>query len=414
MRRISLSPYPWLALALIVAPHSARIVLWALPLDGIYVDFRGGLLFTLDIPLALALLLTLVQLIHNADFRARMRTATRRLLPWTPFLAWAWASITWTLSPGLVAVGAGRLGLGLLTAWLVVAGTTDDCRNMIRALVLGGALHGTIALLQTVVGGWLGWTTLGEIQWELDSLFNFGLSDFRAYGLAVHPNNLAGYLLVTGMAWAALMTQDNTHERRFLGWLPPLLIGGGVLATASRAALVALAVVGPFILWRLRGRVWLSRRVVVAALLVGAVGLVIVGGGLAERLRLSFTATATERLTYAFDDTLRVWRAAPLTGAGSGNLMAVIAANGPTLDPAFPAHNVYVVLLGELGAVGLALFGVGVAGALWRARGTWALALVAVGIVSVFDYYWWLDYRSAWVLFVVVGLGMATANLSWE
>ncbi len=407
MRRFATyrSPYPWLALALILAPHSGRVVLWRLALPALYADFRGGLLFLLDAPLTLALVFTLVRL-READFRARLWTAARRLFAWVPLLVWAWLSLAWALSPGLVAVSAGRLGLSLLTALIVVAGIPAERQGLLRALVLGGTLHGFVALLQTVIGGALGWTGIGEIQWEAGDLYNLGLSDFRAYGLTVHPNNLAGYLLAAGIAWAALVAEGGTSRGLLLRILAPTLIGIGILTTVSRAVLLALIVVGPVMVWQLRGRARPSRRMVVIGALVGVVGLVLMWRPLTTRVRLSFTETAAERLTYAFDDTLRVWRDHPVSGAGSGNLMANIAVNGPTLDPALPAHNLYVLLLGELGAVGLLLFGVAVAGTLWRSRGVWTLGLVAIGIVSLFDYYWWLDYRSMWVLFVLVGLAV--------
>ena len=99
--------------------------------------------------------------------------------------------------------------------------------------------------------------------------------------------------------------------------------------------------------------------------------------------------------------TLESVRARPLTGTGIANLVVDIdtrlADDWRELD-AQPTHRVPLLVLAELGIVGLALWLLTLGGAIWAAHSLWPLDLtggaaiggiVALAVVGLFDHYPW-------------------------
>ncbi|NDJ36678.1 MAG: hypothetical protein GYB64_18655, partial [Chloroflexi bacterium] len=215
-------------------PTSFRWIIWELPIAEplVYAEFRAVVLFLPDAAAILLALVTLVRLMRTGP------TAVVRLflLP-----TWVLLGLLWAVIPVLTAYHALHLTLCGLAAVAVTQIT--DIRPLLVGLAIVAAVHGAIATAQVINGGTLGLTMLGEIPWDPSDPVWLGETTFRGYGLTIHPNNLAGYL-IAGLAWCGVLIR--TAQTRPWGLLCALPTALGLFATVSRAALAA-AIVALFI-----------------------------------------------------------------------------------------------------------------------------------------------------------------------
>ena len=136
--------------------------------------------------------------------------------------------------------------------------------------------------------------------------------------------------------------------------------------------------------------------------------------------RLS-TDVATEQVSIdeRMDQTTLAWqllRERPLTGVGAGNFTEYNPPNA--LTQVMRVHNVPLLIASELGLPGLALWltsvvTVIVAG-VRSGRATTAIwpvlmtsALIAIVVISLFDYYWWTSSQGVYVWATICGALLA-------
>lgn len=230
------------------------------------------------------------------------------------------------------------------------------------------------------------------------------LSRGGALALAVGVIALA-VLLRPGRAVRAMVAPVSGSAIALAGLLPsmpahspsrPLLAGAALVLGLAAAAV--LAVVGT------RARVVLSVAVV-------GIGAAMVATGAAEAV----SAIGGTRLVVSSPDRGRELRAAldvahdhPVTGVGPGRAaVAWTGADGGVLVARY-AHNEYVQVLAELGAVGLILL-LAILGAItravWRARAEtpWpdlhagaAAGLLAIAVGSALDFLWHVPAAPSW------------------
>lgn len=382
-----------------------------------YVGGRGVALVLADGILALLAGVTLARLAGDTAFLVRWRDGIRQTWAraWWALLVWMALSVLWADEPVLALHSVVHNILALNMAILAASAVTDRRRAAIlyAAAGLGAAAQAGLALLQVWYGGPLGGPWLGERPWLLGAIPGMSEPHFRGYGLATHPNTLAGYLVVGVFAWLALF-----YARPPVRWIAPtfgVVTGLGLLATMSRTALAAAGITLFFALAALS-----PRRSIIVALLAAAL-LAAVGwplaGDMGERIAsLRDSDAVVNRLFYAFPDTTAVIRRAPLRGAGAGNLMIAISRQHSQQHPGInrlllPAHNVFWMIWGELGLPGLLLFGWGCVAAgrrLRRETFIWTMCFVAICLIMCFDFYWWGDFRMRTLLFWVLGIVWGT------
>ncbi|MHB1133602.1 MAG: O-antigen ligase family protein [Chloroflexota bacterium] len=280
---------------------------------------------------------------------------------------------------------------------------------MLGLLLLAGVSQALLGLVQFV------------LRWGPEG-FRTG-AFLRAYGTFGQPNPFAGYLgtlLPLGLAlllcgWLA------GAPRRGLGFALTLgasaLLGAALLASQSRGGLLglmlAVAVIGSLA----------SRRAFLATLVLGVVGAFVLLLGTFDLLPAVVAGRLTQITSYfgLFDvrtvvltpanwavvERMAVWQAAwgmfeahPFLGVGAGNYVAAypgfMMPGWP--DPMGHAHNLYLTILAENGAIGLAAFlalWLGLLGAVWR-------ALRAAGSLPV----WWRRALPLGVLGVLAQVSM--------
>ena len=384
----------------------ALVLAVALPFEGLLPQLGAG---SMKLLTAAALLALTVHLLHDPALLARVRANLRSGVSCAllVLVALAALSMLWAASP---AAALGRTvtfaGVFLL---LHLFALLDErfLRLAWTALLASAALTVPLALL---VDGQAAFSEEGR---------------FAAGGL--NPNDYAG-LLVVVLLGAAGIALGGTLLRVLCG--AALLVA--VFLTGSRTALVALAVAPVlFVLLSPAG----TRKAALArgAAAYLAVALAVGAAALVPRPEVEAVQARVVTLKHYGNDTtwagrLDIWRGgiemfrdAPVLGVGAGNFAIV----SPTVSgmprrpsaagPGPVAHNVFLGMAAELGAVGLGVFLWFLAAAIARARavaaarrvphaGAMLLALSACVLIGLS-----LSWEYSKVFYVVVGSVLALA-----
>ncbi|MCI0708630.1 MAG: O-antigen ligase family protein [Chloroflexi bacterium] len=406
-------------------PHRANYMLWqvaAPPHTNLWYEFRAITAYLFDIPLLIFLFCSVMLLISDEWRRKWCSTlwAVVRYhggLWWGLLLLWIGLSLIWSMQPDITLYRIVRTWFGVyLALWLALLIHRGQAVSLLRSFVFASALHSSVALLQALFRAPLGWTWLGEYQPPPANPWGFGPQEFQGFGLTIHPNNLASYLLV-GLFAALVLIRHNWLRIGWMAWLENgalVLIIAGLLATASRTAIIA-AVLGCLLSVILSPpRLFQNRRTLTVAVIVLMLfGLLLaLQTNLLSRFVILLQQDFTSRLTFAFADTVAVTRQHPLLGVGHGNLLIAIGqlrAGSP--DILLPAHNVLYLVRAELGLVGVFLLVMCLLTVLLRLRRDspggvmlWGSCLAALSIIMLLDFYLWSEVRSHLLFWYVIGM----------
>lgn len=267
------------------------------------------------------------------------------------FLGWAALSVVWAEDTGVAVTAAYRFALNLVL-FVIVYTAVRESRHVVwvvTAFLVGALICAMVGLL----GG------SGSAAEDLS----------RLSGPGADPNQLAASLVAAlALAAAFVAGLHRSPGARPLGVLAVVICTAGVLLSFSRTGLVALAVA--LVVAVVFGGRW--RLAAVGLLLAVSVG---VGTFLAffadpvARARVTELDGGTGR-SDIWTVGVRMIEANPLHGVGAGNFpvssVHYLLEPGSLPDARFivdkpkVAHNVYIGIWAELGAVGLALF-VGIA-----------------------------------------------------
>ena len=377
----------------------------------VYPEFQSIVFYLVDFALLAVCIVSALRLALSAPYRAGFQATVTAILAhgggqfWLLLLIWMSISALWAREPHLARYRTVQLAVSLFWAVTVAHHTRiAGAGGMLAALSIGAAGQGVLAAAQLLHGGPLGLGEIGEYMWEIP----WGV--YRGNGLTVHPNNLGGYVMVACFAcvyWGWQRSRAGRPRR----WpvVTGVVIVIGLAATMSRSAWLGLSVAGSWVGFEMLRTRWGVRRTVIVlmtVLLVAALAWLTFVWAAGAQFRIS------SQRDFHVEETWSVVQQTPLIGAGAGNLMTEIAHRHITDDYALPAHNVFMVALGELGVPGLVLWLACCAAALRRPRSSavtvdvviWRGCFLALCVVMLFDYYWWVDHRSQVVLFGVLGL----------
>lgn len=330
----------------------------------------------------------------------------------------AGATRQWMAVGGLVAA------TGVLSFGLTVSDGGRWTRLVFGVILLGGVANLIAGLAQVWIPG------AAESFWFAAS--EIVAATGRAGGYLRQSNQLASLLLLAliGLSLLAAMATGVQGRWRLGASLLAGLLGVGVAVTASRSAILALAIITA---WMWRDREWPIevRRLPLwacAGLLVGFV-LHPILGQVSESGQLSRTASGAMRWAL-WKDTLGIIREHPWSGVGWGQFSFVwaLSPNAGRVPEAFGhTHNLALQLGVELGIpVALAVLGA-LAWALWFGRAalshpdgerrmqaraaylTWVVLLVH----SVFEYPLWYPFfllPAAYCLGLILRLAAETRS----
>lgn len=247
----------------------------------------------------------------------------------------------------------------------------------------------------------------------------------RAYGSFDHPNIL-GAIMAVGiiiMVWKIGETQTTTNKNKYILYWAKLffLI---ILATACFISFSKTAFIGLFIgllililfTWR-EHNTDKSKRIIISSifLLVVFVTLTIInrdfifsrmsGGRLEEK-------SQNERIT-GYGEAYKLAKLNYGRGTGIGNYGIALARNVKQGEQSYyyqPAHNVFVMVISELGVVGyIAWLGflVLLFVYIWRQRYALGLAIVSMMLVMfLFDHWWWSLHIGNILMWFLLGLSV--------
>ena len=289
---------------------------------------------------------------------ATKREKPSSLLKEQPFLAWCTigffaltlASSLWASSSGTALSSAAREGQGILLFFIVYSAlqTVSQLRAAMLGYVTGASLTALIG-----VGG-----STGSDSTDAVGRFAGSIGD---------PNYFAA-LLVPALAFASFMLLGKlSTPRRVLLGAGAVACAAALFLTASRGGIVALGAMTIGVIFfagPLRSRV--------IGFIACVIGLGIVYFALyappeAMAHLTAFGAGGSSGRTDLWSIGLQIFNAHPLLGVGAGNFILVeptyalsnipLASTVIVFDTPHVAHNTYLQILTELGALGLAVFG---------------------------------------------------------
>ncbi|MBI5563942.1 MAG: O-antigen ligase family protein, partial [Chloroflexi bacterium] len=293
-------------------------------------------------------------------------------------------------------------------------------RQIVMALLSSLVLQAAIGIVQFAVQHHLGLSVLGELPVDLaypgvSVISTGGPPLIRLYGLSGHPNVIGGFAAV-----ALLLGVGLLRERRGPWWAMWLIGLTALLLTFSRSAALGL-LSGAIVIALLRRP---NRRR--ALMLITSGGSVI---GIFVLLFAPFLIArvsgevATEQVSIdeRIEQTALAWQLIsdrPLTGVGVGNFTQYNAPNATTR--VMRVHNVPLLIASELGWPGLWLWlisvGAVIVAGVRSARATTAIwpalltsAVIAILVISLFDYYWWTSSQGVYVWATMCGALLAQA-----
>ena len=303
-------------------------------------------------------------------------TALAAIAALTGLIGVAWHYSPWALGYGPVWRAATTLtymnaaaGLLVPVGLLALGRLADEPRSRVRAAAACVILAGAAATLSRA----------GALAFVVGAAVLAGLIGPRRFARAAGPPALGA-----AIAWAGLLPSIvHPHPTPAIA---VLALVAGLAAATVLARPPSLA----------------TRRVAVAAVVAAMLALgagVAAGGGLSRIRADRLTVSESER-SHAGTVALRIAGQHPLAGVGPRHATLAWAGPGSRTFVARYAHDEYLQVLAELGAIGLALL-VGLLAALalqvWRARrwvaspGLWAgiaAALVAAAVHGGFDFLW--------------------------
>lgn len=419
---------------LILLPFWRHRVLYRRPPEAVYFAFRDLIVYTSDYFLVGTLGAWLLARRLRGEERGLRPGPLAFFGPLAGILALGLLGAAQAVDPRYTLYHALRLVVLLAFYALLVNAAFVTPRWIAWGLGLSAALQAVIGLLQFIQGRSLGLQRLGEVvldpAWSGISVVAVGAERWlRAYGLAQHPNLLAGCLMVCLLLLVGYALDRSRIERLSLTALFGLGLAG-LLVTFSRAAWLGAMVGGAVMMALLsltRARRKAAWRAVVpflaVALVVATVFVATSGRLLMPRLGLATQGTeirSVEERAVLMDGALALIRRRPILGVGLGNFPVALYRLVPETVAAYPSyqpvHNVLLLLTAELGLLGGALWlGLLVAPwmMLWLRRRELAItpwwaglsgALAGLSVVSLFDAYVWSAHQGMLALTLVLGL----------
>jgi O-antigen ligase len=357
------------------------------------------------------------------------------------FLFWAGLAIGWASDQ--VLAGYFFVKLLLATGAFFVARRLDARAVgwVVSLLFFGAVLQSLLGIGQflaqsSFASTWLGMSGYEAWQAGASVLKNESGRWLRAYGTFPHPNILGGYLgvvLVLGVGYFSRRLLGV--KARLLFWAGALVTLLGLLLTFSRTAwfgtLVGMLVLALLPLWPLLAQSsWnlaLLKRVgetlMVRVLVMFCMATLIFSWVLHETVLPRFESriiesehSVSERVQSLEDAGGVIREKNSWLGVGGGNFTAALIQGEPErpLWSIQPVHNVFVLVLVELGVVGAVLFLLFlfsfVSSALKERDGI-SLAVFGVLFLSLcFDHWLWSSHFG--LLFLFLGLGLMQSGRS--
>jgi len=383
--------YALIWLSVFLVPWQLRHTLWFAQLNGDYFEYGSWQVYASDVVI-LCLLIVGAGVVGRVGFRSLPRKVG---VPLLAVLVWMTITAWWAADRGTAVVVA--MHWWLFYGWCIyLVNRISKIEQLLWPLVIGAAVQGGWGLAQYIFNqslglSWLGESVLDPVQPGISVIELSGVRHLRAYGLLPHPNILAG-VLVAGVVGVLGLAQQQLRRWQWvvLGISGVALVSGVVLAFSRIAWVIfVLVIMGAMVGGVIRRQ---GKLIYIAGLMLGIAAVVAISQWQYIQVRFQ----GAERLEQQSIDERRLglaqWQQvisqAPDKGVGLGNYATALARVVPE-QPAWwyaPVHNIYLVIAGEVGAIGAAM---------------WLWFLVGLG-------QWWWRNRQRGVVF-----GLGTPLMIW-
>ncbi len=349
------------------------------------------------------------------------------------FLAICFVSVYWAWNGGLALYGFIKLAEGILIFWLITTSLFNLTKINI-AFALAAVIQSLIGISQFLFQNSFGSKWLGMAVQEASvsgtSVIGTSTNRFlRAYGAFPHPNILAGFLLIGLIILIGLYFQAKRKEGQYLTLVGLVIITTGLFFTFSRANWLVLVAAFFFLLGMVSPKKYFQNWHLPILKILGIIFLIFLvftliypqiiqtRFSLNERLE---KLSIGQRMNY-YQEAFKLIKEHSLTGVGLSNYtLAVNTEIGSSFSGLEyqPVHNVYVLVLAELGIFGLLIFLMLIGQILkesWVAliystpdSNLWlyvhSTILVALFLLFLFDHYFWTLSFGIMFFWFLVGL----------
>lgn len=252
---------------------------------------------------------------------------------------------------------------GLLFISIVVMNfTRSELALFLRCIAVSVLIQAGLGAVQYTTGKGLGLAVVGEEQLVAGKLASATV--FRATGTIGHPNILAYFFEITMPLMLALAL---VSRRKLDRWLFLIATGAGLagmVLTLSRGAWMGVPITVSVILYMVMGRRLLTLRVAIMAIILLAImatAAVFVAPVIADRLLGDDAGSASHRIPLDLS-ALTVIAQFPLLGVGLNNFAIsfytydTIGNSRVFFDTDHVVHNLFLLVFGDVGALGLLAF----------------------------------------------------------
>ena len=296
-------------------------------------------------------------------------------------------------------------------------------------IVVSGVFQGLVAIGQSLFQHSLGLKWLGESILRTNFsgvavVATEGEKFLRAYGTTPHPNILAAWLFLAIFACYFLFLREHSRSSLLLIIYPVLL--WGFLATFSRIA-IALWVLGilvRFLLIALKRKKYVLDQIfkkrlmflVAVTLAVVAIFCLSYWPQVQSRISISTEEQAVVQRIFYTKIAGKMFSVEPWLGSGLGQFVGTMQSMLKNLPDHLyqPVHNIYLLILNEMGVLGLAAFlswlGVLVYGYYQRTKfkklhyASFFVAFLSVLVLGSFDHFLWTLQQGQLILWLTLGL----------
>lgn len=378
-----------------------------------------------------------------------MLLAVLWMMPWREIkikkVWWILVGVIWLAQNVLVAIHPFFVIWKILTIMLFalfiwILKRQVSVQTIMSVMILSGVVSAIIALgqfftQQVFASTWLGMSAQSASRLGAAVIETIDERWLRAYGMFPHPNILGGFLSIiillaihkyvsiykqfTIVDWSnrTMVLHKGVEVASML--VAFMVLVAGLVVSFSRTAWMSV-VFGIIVYGATQCRdkfsvVAFAKLVVAGALVVGmfvALYPQLFVTRLTGNTRLE-TVSIVERVA-GYDKAFELWRDNWIGGVGMGNYSFALSSLQPGL-PAYhyqPVHNVFVLIVIEVGLVGIVLL----LAYLWQQRQCVKIneltlpLLVIIGVLAMFDHYLWSLHAGIVLLAVIIILIFGELN----
>ncbi len=234
----------------------------------------------------------------------------------------------------------------------------------------------------------------------------------RSYGAMPHPNIFAGLLLIALLLaiYLYISTARNKLFVRLFLLFSIILFTTNVLFTFSRTIWLLLFISIITILIKINS---VQRKKIIAPLSLIVVTIIFIISTYQNLFfsRLvqdtSFSHNSVNERSLYIQQAKKIILQKPLLGVGGGNYTLIVYKKDFSIYPIWyyqPVHNVFLLILAELGIVGLILFLLFLIQTLMKTSPQLRFLLVILYFLFFFDHWLWTSHFGLFLLFLILGM----------